>query len=66
MTPTADMLNDRGLMGEGCINNRGIRELVDATGFDGPIEVEVFSTRHWSTDQDEYLEKIINAYKQHV
>jgi sugar phosphate isomerase/epimerase len=66
MTPTADMLNDRGLMGEGCIDNRGIRELVESTGFDGPIEVEVFSTRHWETDQDEYLSKIIEAYRNHV
>ena len=66
MTPTADMLNDRGLMGEGCIDNRGIRQLVESTGFDGPIEVEVFSTRHWATDQDAYLEKIITAYREHV
>lgn len=66
MTPTVDMLNDRGLMGEGCIDNRGIRQLVESTGFDGPIEVEVFSTRHWERDQDTYLEDIISAYKEHV
>lgn len=66
MTPTADMLNDRGLMGEGCIDNRGIRKLVESAGFDGPIEVEVFSTRHWERDQDEYLADIIAAYKEHV
>ncbi|MBL6838091.1 MAG: sugar phosphate isomerase/epimerase [Puniceicoccaceae bacterium] len=67
MTPTADMLNDRGLMGEGCIDNRRIRQLVEsAAGFADWIEVEVFSTRHWATDQDEYLKKIISAYKQHV
>lgn len=67
MTPTADMLNDRGLMGEGCIDNRGIRELVEnAAGFADWIEVEVFSTRHWATDQNAYLDKIIQAYKQHV
>lgn len=66
MTPTEDMLNDRGLMGEGCIDNRGIRKIVEKTGFDGPIEVEVFSTRHWATDQDEYLQKIIHAYREHV
>ena len=66
MTPTTDLLTDRGLMGEGCIDNRALRQLVEKTGFDGPIEVEVFSTRHWETDQDEYLEKIIQAYKQHV
>jgi sugar phosphate isomerase/epimerase len=66
MTPTTDFLTDRGLMGEGCIDNLGIRQLVESTGFDGPIEVEVFSTRHWESDQDEYLTDIIQAYKQHV
>jgi sugar phosphate isomerase/epimerase len=66
MTPTQDFLTDRGLMGEGCIDNRSIRQIVERTGFDGPIEVEVFSTRHWASDQDEYLAKIIEAYKNHV
>ncbi|PXA03545.1 sugar phosphate isomerase/epimerase [Coraliomargarita sinensis] len=66
MTPTKDFLTDRGLMGEGCIDNRGIRRLVESTGFDGPIEVEVFSTRHWARDQDAYLSDIIEAYKEHV
>jgi len=66
LTPTADFLNDRGLMGEGCIDNRGIRELVESTGFDGAIEVEVFSSRHWRSDQDAYLHKILNAYLNNV
>ncbi len=66
MTPTADMLNDRGLMGEGCIDNRGIRQLVEETGFDGWVEVEVFSTRHWARDQDEYLADIIRAYRAEI
>ncbi len=67
MTPTADMLNDRGLMGEGCIDNSGIRQSLEAsTGFDSWIEVEVFSTRHWAGDQDAYLQKIKRAYREHV
>ena len=61
-TPTTDLLNDRGLMGEGCIPIREISDWVDATGFSGPREVEIFSTRHWATDQDEYLGKITAAY----
>ena len=65
-TPTIDMLNDRGLMGEGCIPLRRIRGWVEATGFDGFIEVEVFSTRLWATNQDDYLRKIVQAYQQHV
>lgn len=67
MTPTSDMLNDRGLMGEGCIDNRGIRELLESSaGYTDWIEVEVFSTRHWASDQDAYLQRIIESYKQHV
>lgn len=66
LTPTQDFLNDRGLMGEGCIDIKGIRGMVEAAGFDGPIEVEIFSNRLWATDQDRFLAKIITAYQQHV
>lgn len=65
-TPTTDLLLDRGLMGEGCIPLRQIRAWVEATGFKGFNEVEVFSTRLWATDQDEYLKKIVQAYRAHV
>ena len=66
LTPTNDFLNDRGLMGEGCIDIRGIRKMVESSGFDGPIEVEIFSSRLWATDQDQFLSNIITAYQQHV
>lgn len=65
-TPTIDLLNDRGLMGEGCIPLRQIRSWVEAAGFRGFNEVEVFSTRLWAMDQDDYLGKIVQAYKDHV
>lgn len=65
-TPTTDFLNDRGLMGEGCIPLRQIRAWVEAAGFNGFNEVEVFSTRLWATDQDDYLSKIVEAYRNHV
>jgi sugar phosphate isomerase/epimerase len=61
-TPTRDMLNDRGLMGEGCIPLRQIRSWVEAAGFDGMIEVEIFSAELWATDQREYLKRIREAY----
>ena len=63
-TPTCDLLNDRGLMGEGCINIREISDWVDATGFTGHREVEIFSHRYWAMDQDEYLARIVAAYQQ--
>ena len=63
-TPTIDLLNDRGLMGEGCINIREISDWVDATGFTGHREVEIFSNRLWSGDQREFLDKIAASYAQ--
>jgi len=65
-TPTIDLLNDRGLMGEGCIPIRQIRGWVEDAGFRGFNEVEIFSTRLWATDQDAYLAKIVQAYRDHV
>lgn len=65
MTPTADLLNDRGLMGEGCIDIPGIRSMVEAAGFSGFNEVEVFSDRWWAKDQNEFLEAIKTAYLEH-
>ena len=62
-TPTIDLLNDRGLMGEGCIPIKKIRSWVEATGFNGFNEVEIFSTEYWKKDQSLFLENVITAYK---
>jgi sugar phosphate isomerase/epimerase len=61
-TPTTDLLNDRGLMGEGCIPIRKISDWVDATGFTGHREVEIFSHRWWAEDQHVYLDQIATSY----
>jgi len=65
-TPTTDILNDRGLMGEGCIPIPRIRDWVENAGFNGFHEVEIFSNTYWAENQDEFLTKIINAYKKYV
>ena len=64
MSPTVDLLNDRGLMGEGCIPIRKIRGWAEAAGFRGFNEVEIFSDRLWAEDQNEFLEKIVAQYFQ--
>lgn len=64
-SPTEDMLLDRGLMGEGCINVPEIRGWVEEAGFDGMYEVEIFSNHYWSMSQDEFLDKIVKAYLSH-
>jgi sugar phosphate isomerase/epimerase len=63
-SPTTDMLNDRGLMGDGCIPVNKIRSWVEATGFNGFYEVEIFSNKYWQQDQSDFLKKIIKAYKE--
>jgi sugar phosphate isomerase/epimerase len=62
--PVEDLLNDRGLMGEGCIPIREIRGWVEKAGFAGYIEVEIFSHRHWAKNQSQYLQEIKSAYLQ--
>lgn len=65
-TPTEDLLLDRELPGEGCIDVRRIRGWVEQAGFDGFHEVEIFSKRYWEWDQTRYLERITQAYRSHV
>jgi sugar phosphate isomerase/epimerase len=47
LVPTTDMLLDRGMMGDGVIDIRRIRGWVEAQGFDGYSEVEIFSQNNW-------------------
>jgi sugar phosphate isomerase/epimerase len=61
-----DILNDRALMGEGCIPLRQIRGWIENAGFDGFDEVEIFSTRRWAQDQEAYLGEIVAAYLAHA
>ena len=59
------MLNDRGLMGEGCIQLRTIRGWIEDAGFKGDLEVEIFSNKYWAIDQKEFISKIKEAYLNH-
>lgn len=47
LVPTKDMLLDRGMMGDGVIDLKGIRGMIEAAGFHGPQEVEIFSQDNW-------------------
>ena len=59
LVPTRDLLLDRGMMGDGVIELRRIREAVEDVGFDGFVEVEIFSEAWWSRPMDEVLETCI-------
>lgn len=45
--PTRDLLNDRAMMGDGVIELRKIRQWVEAAGFAGYAEIEIFSALDW-------------------
>jgi sugar phosphate isomerase/epimerase len=67
LTPTRDLLNDRGMMGDGVIDIPKIRGWVEAQGFNGFSEVEIFSTENWwQRDHSVVLETCIARHRSAV
>lgn len=61
---TGDMLLDRGMMGDGVADLKAIRTAVEAAGFDGACEVEIFSGRNWwQRNPDEVLDTIAKRFR---
>ena len=61
---TRDMLLDRGMMGDGVADLRGLRAAVEGAGYDGPCEVEIFSARDWwLRPPDEVLDTIVARFR---
>jgi sugar phosphate isomerase/epimerase len=67
LTPTTDLLNDRGMMGDGVIDIPKIRGWVEAQGFAGYSEVEIFSTGNWwQRESGEVLDTCIARHRSAV
>ncbi len=66
LTPTRDLLNDRGMMGDGCIELRKIRGWAEAAGYAGAAEVEIFSADWWARPLEEVLDTCIDRHKSAV
>lgn len=47
LVPTRDLLNDRGMMGDGAIEIPRIRGWMENAGYAGHCEVEIFSAENW-------------------
>jgi sugar phosphate isomerase/epimerase len=62
----AGVLLGRGQLGDGSVDLRGLRELVDAAGYSGPIEVEIFNEGLWARDGAEVLAEVAERYAAHV
>jgi sugar phosphate isomerase/epimerase len=59
---TPDILKGRGMMGDGKIEIRRLRAAVEAAGYDGPIEVEIFNQSIWDTPGDDVLDLMCERY----
>jgi len=67
LTPTRDLLNDRGMMGDGVVELKKIRGWVEAAGYAGYSEVEIFSTLDWwQRDGGETLDICIERHRSAV
>ncbi|MFD7491568.1 sugar phosphate isomerase/epimerase family protein [Streptomyces sp. NPDC059832] len=62
----AGVLVGRGQLGDGAVDFRAFRTLVEATGFDGPIEVEIFNEDLWARDGAEVLAEVASRYAEHA
>jgi sugar phosphate isomerase/epimerase len=64
--PLPGILMGRAMMGDGVIELRKLRQVVDATGYDGPIEVEIFNEEIWKNADDGLIELIQRRFVEHV
>ena len=64
LVPTCDLLNDRGMMGDGVIDPPRIRGLVESAGYTGFHEVEIFSELDWwQRDPDDVLRTVKERHR---
>ncbi len=63
LLPTRDLLNDRGMMGDGVIELKKCRGWVEAAGFAGYSEVEIFSETWWGKPGAEVLDTCIARHR---
>jgi sugar phosphate isomerase/epimerase len=66
LVPLPDPLLGRALPGDGPIDHRHLRECVEAAGYDGPIEVEVFNAELWARPGHEVLREVVTSYRAHL
>ena len=64
LADTQDVLLDRGMMGDGVADLRGLRRAVEAAGYRGACEVEIFSAKNWwQRDPAEVLDVMVERFR---
>ena len=63
LVPTTDLLLDRGMMGDGVIDLKAIRTMIETAGYRGPQEVEIFSRDNWwKRPADEVVRTVVERF----
>ncbi|MGR3483438.1 sugar phosphate isomerase/epimerase family protein [Salipiger marinus] len=61
---TRDVLLDRGMMGDGVADLKALRRAVEAAGYAGPCEVEIFSAADWwRRPPGEVLDTVVERFR---
>jgi sugar phosphate isomerase/epimerase len=63
LVPTRHLLTDRGMMGDGVIDFPNIRRMIEAAGYRGIQEVEIFSEDWWARPGDEVLKVVMERFR---
>lgn len=66
LVPLPDPLHGRGMMGDGVIELRRFREVVDAAGYEGPIEVEIFNKEIWERPASEVVAETVDRFTSEI
>jgi sugar phosphate isomerase/epimerase len=66
IVPLPDMLKGRGMMGDGMIEIRRLREAVDRAGYTGPIEVEIFNQKLYDLPGDDLIKLMVERFAEGV
>ncbi len=64
LADTRDVLLDRGMMGDGVADLRGLRAAMEGVGYGSPCEVEIFSADNWwKRDPNEVLDIMVERFR---
>jgi sugar phosphate isomerase/epimerase len=66
LVPTRHLLNDRGMMGDGIVDIPAVRGMMEAAGYGGYAEAEIFSEHWWQQPMDKVIATCIERHKRAV
>ncbi len=64
--PLPGILMGRAMIGDGVIELRRLRQAIDAAGYNGPIEVEIFNQEIWQHADERLPELIQRRFAEHM